>query len=72
MPAFVEKLVAEFVVSLCVGVVLALISPLLSTSDEAVQQSGRSVCRRCGSNAPMEVESDQVRLGDEHHSSAFR
>jgi hypothetical protein len=65
MTTFVEKLVAEIVVSLCVGVVLALISPLLSTSDEAVQQNGRLVCRRCGSNASTEVEPDQARRGDE-------
>lgn len=52
MTALVEKLVAEIIVSLCVGVVLGLISPILSTPDEVIQQNRRLVCRRCGSNDP--------------------
>ncbi len=65
MTTFVEKLVAEIVVSLCIGAVLGLISPLLSTPDEAVRQNRRLACRRSGSNASIEVAPDQVRPGDE-------
>lgn len=72
MTTIVEKLVAEIIVSLCVGIVLGLISPLLSTPDDGIQQNGRLMCRRCGSDASSEVEPDQVRLRDEHHESAFR
>ncbi len=64
MTTFVEKLVAEIVVSLCIGAVLGLISPLFSTPDEAVRQN-RLACRRSGSNASIEVAPDQVRPGDE-------
>jgi len=66
MTTFVEKLVAEIAVSLCVGAVLGLISPLLSTPDETVRQNRRLACGRCGSDPSIEVEPDQVRPGDEH------
>ncbi len=66
MTTFVEKLVAEIVVSLCVGAVLGLISPLLSTPDAAVRQNRRLACRHSGSTASIEVEPDRVRPGDEH------
>ncbi len=72
MTAFVEKLVAEIVVNLCVGVVLALIFPLLSTPDEVVRQNRRLMRHRCGSNASMEVASDRVRPGDQRQESALR
>jgi hypothetical protein len=65
MTTFVEKLVVEIIVSLCVGAVLGLIAPLLSMPDEAVRQNQRLVCRRCESNASIEVEPDQVGPGDE-------
>ena len=66
MTTFVEKLVVEIIVSLCVGAVLGLIAPLLPTGDEAIRQNRRLLCRRCGSNASTEGEPDQVRPGDEH------
>ena len=71
MTTIVEKLVAEVIVSLCVGVVVGLISPLLPTPDEAVRQNRRLACHRCGSNPPIDVEPRQVRLRDERRESAF-
>jgi hypothetical protein len=65
MTTFVEKLVAEIVVSLCVGTVLGLISGLLPASDENVRQNRRLVCGSCGSDAMTEAEPDQVPPGDE-------
>jgi hypothetical protein len=57
MTSFVEKLIAEIVVSLCVGAVLGLIG----TPGDAVSRDRRAVCRRGGSTAMIEGEPDQVR-----------
>ena len=64
MTSFVEKLVVEIVVSLCVGAVLSLISGVSWTPDDAVRRHRRAVGR--GSNAMIEGEPDQVRTCGEH------
>jgi hypothetical protein len=66
MTSFVEKLVAEIVVSLCVGAVLTLISGVSWTPDDAVRPNRRAVGRGCGSNAMIDDEPDQVRACGEH------
>jgi hypothetical protein len=65
MTSFIEKLVAEIVVNLCVGAVLGLISGISWTPDEA-RQNRRAVGRGCGSDATMDGEPDQVRTCGEH------
>jgi hypothetical protein len=67
MTTFIEKLVAEIVINLCVGAVLGVISAVSWTPDDAVGQNRRLVCRRCASDASIEAEPDQVRPCDEHH-----
>jgi len=64
MPSFIEKLVAEIIVSLCVGAVLGLISGTSWTQ----QGGGRrpAVCDGCRSGARGEGEPDHVGSGDEH------
>ena len=65
MTTIIEKVVAEIIVSLCVGAVLGLISGASWKPEDAV--SRRVVCRRCQSDAMVEGEPDQVRRRDEHH-----
>ena len=64
MTTFIEKLVAEVIVSLCVGAVLGLISGASWTPEDPVRR--RVLCRRCQSDAMIEGESDHVRPCDEH------
>ena len=66
MTSFVEKLVVEIVVSLCVGAVLSLISGVSWTPDDAVRRHRRAVGRGWDSDAMIEVEPDQVRTCGEH------
>jgi hypothetical protein len=66
MTSFVEKIVAEIVVSLCVGAALGLISGLYSVPEQALRQNRRRVCHCGGSDALIEGKPDQVPLGDEH------
>jgi hypothetical protein len=66
MTSFVEKLVVEIVVSLCVGAVLSLISGVSWTPDDAVRRNRRAVGRCCDCNARIEGEPDQVRTCGEH------
>jgi hypothetical protein len=66
MTSFVEKLIVEIVVNLCVGAVLGLISGISWTPDDAVRQNRRAVGRGCGSNATIDGEPDQVRPCGEH------
>ena len=64
MTTFIEKLVAEIIVSLCVGAVLGVISATSWTQ----QGAGRRpvVCRGCQADAASEGEPDHVRSSDEH------
>jgi hypothetical protein len=66
MTSFVEKLVVEIVVSLCVGAVLSLISGVSWTPDDAVPRNRRAVGRCGDSNAMIESEPDRVRTCGEH------
>jgi hypothetical protein len=66
MTSFVEKLVAEIVVSLCVSAVLGLISAISWTPEEAVGRNRPAACRRGESAAMVEGEPDQVRTCGEH------
>jgi hypothetical protein len=66
MTSFVEKLVAEIIVNLCVGAVLALISGVSWTPEDAVRQNRRAVGRGRGCNAMIDGEPDQVRACGEH------
>jgi hypothetical protein len=59
MTTFIEKLVAEIIVSLCVGAVLGFISGASSRPEDAVGR--RVVCRRCQSDAMIEGEPEHVR-----------
>jgi hypothetical protein len=59
MATFVEKLVVEIIVSLCVGAVLGLVSGVAWMPDDAVGRNRRVACRRCDSHA-IEGEPDQV------------
>jgi hypothetical protein len=64
MTTFIEKLVAEIIISVCVGAVLGLISGASWRPEDAVGR--RVVCRRCQSDAMIEGEPDQVRPCNEH------
>jgi hypothetical protein len=64
MTTFIEKLVAEIIVSLCVGAVLGLISGASSRPEDAVGR--RVVCRRCRCDAMIAGEPDHMRPCDEH------
>jgi hypothetical protein len=66
MTTFIEKLVAEIIVSLCVGAVLGVVSGAWWTPEDAVGGNRRVVCRRCRSDAMIEGEGKQVRPCDEH------
>jgi hypothetical protein len=63
MTTFIEKLVAEIIVTVCVGAVLGLISGASWRPEDAGGR--RVVCRRCQSNAVIEGEPD-VRPCGEH------
>jgi hypothetical protein len=66
MTSFVEKLVVEIVVNLCVGAVLSLISGVPWTPADAVRRNRRTVGRCCDSEVMIEGEPDQVRTCGEH------
>jgi hypothetical protein len=66
MTSFVEKLVAEIVVSVCVGAVLGLISAVSWTPDDAVRRNRPAAGRRGESAAMVEGGPDQVRTCGEH------
>ncbi len=66
MTAFVEKIAAEIIITLCVGAVLGVISGLLPEADEAAaRQNRRMVCRRCGSDAITEAKPKQAQAASE-------
>jgi hypothetical protein len=64
MTTFIEKLVAEIIVNLCVGAVLGFISGASWRPEDAAGR--RVVCRRCQSDAMIEGEPDQRRACDGH------
>jgi hypothetical protein len=65
MTSFVEKLVAEILVNLCVGAVLGLISGISWTPD-AAHRNRRAVGRGGEANAMIDGEPDHVPTCGEH------
>jgi hypothetical protein len=65
MTTFIEKLVAEIIVSLCVGAVVGVMSGASWTPEDAVRAKRRVVCR-CRSDAMIDGEGEQARPCDEH------
>jgi hypothetical protein len=66
MPSFVEKLIAEIVVNLCVGAIISLMSGASWTPDDAIRRNRRAGYRPGESNDVSEGEPDRARTCGEH------